>query len=635
MLSAASRRRWSFPACRTALLTALAFAVLASFAAPASAASPSWRASRDSGAPWGRLGPATSGFGLAYLRGVAIDPDTTAPIPVRVLLDGRLATTVTADVPRPAVGTRHPHYGPDHGYRASVAVPDSTHRLCVVAVNVGGGHDTSLGCLTLTGLNDPVGALTATSHSTTGITVSGWALDPDVTDPIQVSFTVDGTTTGPPVTADATANLPAQWSAYGTAHGFTATLPATTSAHTLCATGTNLGSGIDASLGCANVPAWVPSPPSAPQLGTASATAHRITVTWLASADDGGAPVTGYQVTGNGATQQLPATATTATLTGLAPATTYQVSVAAVNSVGAGTAATVKVTTKQAPIPPQTTPAPVSTSHYLRNLTGASAHDVPLMRAMGAKDAGYNPSGHRYLVLQDIGAQSGNGVLLSATIKWISYAALVRALNAYVDGYASTQKSNAPMLLAIGTNNDGAVSSAEGTTWADKVVDPVAAHAAQYPNIVVAGADDMEPGFSATVGATRAWLSGFLGATKQQFVFNGSADGCPTGTGTRCNNGWTTGDLHWLSAAAGLGRIIALPQIYNTAMPHQWHTISADGAHPVYFGGPLTEWTACDQTKSCYSMTNVTAWSALFSALGKDPRTKMAAMPYGTDLRVN
>jgi hypothetical protein len=316
-----------------------------------------------------------------------------------------------------------------------------------------------------------------------------------------------------------------------------------------------------------------------------------------------------------------------------------------VNAAGTGAAATVQLTTKAAPsagggsggsaIPPQRTPAPVSTSHYLRNLTGVAGHDLPLLRAMGANDARHNPAGHRYLVLQDIGAQAGGGVLLSATIKYITYSALVRALEAYIDGYAGAQRQRAPMLLAVGTNNDGAVSYAQGRIWSDTVVEPLIKYAKRYRQITVAGANDIEPGFSAGLGATRQWLAGYLAAGSAKFVFNGSADGCPTGSGSRCNNGWTTGTLHWLAGGAAPARVLSLPQIYNTAMPQQWRVISAAGSSKLRFGGPLTEYTACQQARSCYSASNVSAWRMLHDALAANPFTAQTVLPYGTDLRIN
>jgi hypothetical protein len=192
------------------------------------------------------------------------------------------------------------------------------------------------------------------------------------------------------------------------------------------------------------------------------------------------------------------------------------------------------------------------------------------------------------------------------------------------------------MMLAIGTNNDGAVSANQGVIWADQVVDPVRAYASKYDHITVAGANDMEPGFYASVSATRAWLSGYLNATSAKFVFNGSADGCPTSTAySGCNNGWTSSDLHWLGGGAAPSRILVLPQIYNTTMPLQWRRISLAGTQSVNFAGPLTEWTACSQAGSCGSVTNVYAWQLLWNALNANSRTAVKAIPYGTDLRIN
>jgi hypothetical protein len=219
----------------------------------------------------------------------------------------------------------------------------------------------------------------------------------------------------------------------------------------------------------------------------------------------------------------------------------------------------------------------------------------------------------------------------------MSYPAVVTAVKAYLDGYASRQNPYAPMQLALGTNNDMDVSAAAGRAWALNVVNPITAYTARYPNITIAGADDMEPGFSADVSQTRAWLTGYLAATSAPFVFNGSADGCPTGSpGGPCNQGWTEGDLAWLSGGAAPNRIISLPQIYNTAMPHQWTNISVTavraGWPKIDFGGPLTEWTACGS--SCNSITNVYAWQQLWAAINADPATRQTEMRYGTDLQI-
>src|SRR5690606_28557426 len=98
------------------------------------------------------------------------------------------------------------------------------------------------------------------------------------------------------------------------------------------------------------------------------------------------------------------------------------------------------------------------------------------------------------------------------------------------------QRANAPVMIAVGTNNDMDVSASSGKSWADKVIDPLVTYASKYANMTIAGADDMEPGFRASYSATKSWLTGYLAATSAPFVFNGSADGCSwTAINRGCN----------------------------------------------------------------------------------------------------
>jgi len=231
--------------------------------------------------------------------------------------------------------------------------------------------------------------------------------------------------------------------------------------------------------------------------------------------------------------------------------------------------------------------------------------------------------------------------VLSATTRFVSYANLVKDVNAYVDGYASAQKASAPITIAVGTNNDMDVTASTGVTWARTVVNPVVIHARPHPNIKIAGANDVEPGFRGTYAQTKAWLLGYLGATSARFVFNGSADGCAwTVTARRCNNGWSMAGLYNLSAGASPSRIVNLPQIYNNTMAAQWKYISLTGvgqSRPrINFGGALTEWTACAQVSgSCGSLTGVNAWRQMWGQLQSHPSLKVLTLPYSTDLRID
>jgi hypothetical protein len=150
----------------------------------------------------------------------------------------------------------------------------------------------------------------------------------------------------------------------------------------------------------------------------------------------------------------------------------------------------------------------------------------------------------------------------------------------------------------------------------------------------------MEPGFSADLSQTEAWLQGYLGATSAPFVFNGSADGCsPTGINQGCNNGWSSAGLDYLSGTASPTRILGLPQIYYTTMAEQWRYISLTGvatAHPrINFGGALTEYTACQQAGSCSSLTGNSAWTQMWTLLRSDSKLTISSLPYSTDLRID
>jgi hypothetical protein len=354
--------------------------------------------------------------------------------------------------------------------------------------------------------------------------------------------------------------------------------------------------------------------------------------------------VSSYKVTSRpgGVTVTVSGRTTRATVLGLTGHTSYSFSVVATNIAGTSFLGRSNTVTTPVTIKPQTTPAPISTSRYTRNIYGGSASDLAKMRAEGAADAARNPSGHRYIVLLDIGGQDQGrgGVLLSATTRFVSYGDLVRDMNAYVDGYSSRQKPNAPVTIAVGTNNDMDVSAASGATWARTVVNPIVTHAGPHPSIKIAGANDIEPGFRGTYSQSKAWVIGYLHATPAPFVFNGSADGCAwTVTNRGCNNGWTMAGLYYLSAGVSPTRIVNLPQIYNNTMAAQWKYISLTGVGTndpkINFGGALTEYTACAQTHSCGSLTGGRAWTQMWQQLQSHPTLRIASLPYSTDLRID
>lgn len=573
----------------------------------------------------------------AWVAGWASDPDTSAPIRVNLRVDKKLVDTVTAK------GDVANHDG--HGFALALPVTSGKHTVCAVGINVDyGTHNSPPSCDTVSFAFAPLGNYGALVRTANGVHVRGWAFDPDTTAPISIGVTLDGKSAGP-VTADVPRPVVARrYPRFGRKHGIGATIPAGDGEHTVCLTALNVGGGSNTALGCKTIDAVNPVVPTAPQDATAVAGYQSATVSWQPPTSDGGAPVTGYVVTATpgGSSVTVGGDTTSATVSGLTGNTKYTFAVAATNVAGTGPAATSNQVTTQTGPPPQRTPAPVSTSRYIRNISNGSSHELAVMHAEGYKDAQANPSNHAYLILLDIGGQDqyDGGVVLSAGVRFVSYGVLEKDLKAYVDGYHSGQRANAPVVIAAGTNNDMDVNKQTGEDWATKVVRPLRRHAAGYAGMTIAGANDIEPGFRANYTETSSWLSGFLSATKAPFVFNGSADGCSwTTTNAGCNNGWRMTGLYHLAAGAAPKRMTNLPQVYNNTMAAQWKYISltgiAHGLPRINFGGPLTEWTACEQDGSCGSLTGHSAWSVLWSDLQSDSRLKISSLPYSTDLRID
>lgn len=581
--------------------------------------------------------PTTTGM---LVGGWSVDPDTATPTQVRVSIDGKTAATTTAN----HQGTHATHRG--HYFGVYLRTVSGRHTVCAVGVNeLYGTHDSPAQCATTTLALRPLGAFDSATRvvKSNDVAVRGWAFDPDTTRALKIGITLDGHALTDLTAGSTRTDVAHAYPGTSSAHGLSANLATSDGEHRICVTARNVGGGSDLALGCRIVNAVHPVAASAPGSARGTAGYGAVTVTWTRSTSDGGAPISSYLVrASNGKYVRVAATATSATLTGLASHTRYAFTVEAVNVAGSSARRSAgSVTTLSGP-PPQRTPAPVSTSRYIRNIRGSSSADLATMRAEGLADAKRNVPGHSYLVLLDIGGQdqADGGVVLSASTRFISYASLVRDVNAYTDGYHQGQRGTAPVAVALGTNNDMDVSYTSGAAWADQVVDPVRAHARSYAGMSVVGANDIEPGFRASYSATRSWLSGYLAHTSAAFVFNGSADGCAySTTGRRCNNGWSMSGLYTLATGAAPTRSYSVPQVYNTTMAAQWKYISLTGVVArqarIRFGGTLTELTACRQAHSCGSLSGTSAWSTLWNNLQSDSRLRVTSLPWATDLRID
>lgn len=173
----------------------------------------------------------TSGSAVT-VSGWAWDFDTTSAVSVRVLVDGRLATTVSAGSGHAAVsGVARTTIG----FSATVPAAVGPRQVCVEGVDPKGGV-TALGCSTVTVADAlPLGAFdTATSPAVKSLRVTGWAFDPDTSSAISVHVHVDGV---PVMSTPANTARPDVTTAYGLVggHGFDARVPVASGPHTVCA----------------------------------------------------------------------------------------------------------------------------------------------------------------------------------------------------------------------------------------------------------------------------------------------------------------------------------------------------------------------------------------------------------------
>lgn len=116
--------------------------------------------------PIGRWRITAAGPGAVRVRGWALDPETSLPIRVRVVVNGRTRAVALANAENTAVGETYPGNGPFHGADLTVSLPRGRHRICVDAIGVGAGLGTRrLGC-SYVRVSAPPATTTTTSVTT-------------------------------------------------------------------------------------------------------------------------------------------------------------------------------------------------------------------------------------------------------------------------------------------------------------------------------------------------------------------------------------------------------------------------------------------------------------------------------------
>ncbi len=202
--------------------------------------------------PFGGMDVTTSGS-TATVNGWTIDPDTAAPLQVRVAVDGVQVGTSTANSLRSDVGRVYPAAGPNHGINAVYDLTPGSHTICVTAVNVAGGSDTALGCSTVTiaASSSPSGGMDAASPAAGRVQVNGWTIDPDQqTTALRVDTYLDGAGVASGPANAARSDIARVFPAAGAAHGINQSFTARAGSHTVCSYAINVGAGKNVLLGC-------------------------------------------------------------------------------------------------------------------------------------------------------------------------------------------------------------------------------------------------------------------------------------------------------------------------------------------------------------------------------------------------
>jgi len=216
----------------------------------------SCRGVTGSSSPFGRLDLGGPGPTPATMRlaGWAVDPNTPlAPIEVHAYVDGGGHNLGVAAVSRPDVADAFPGFGDAHGFDATLVVAPGPHVVCLYAINTGPGSNTGLGCSQVVVSGTPIGNLEQVSGSTGAIQVSGWALDPDTPNPIEVHVYVDGGGYNLGPTSVARPDVAQAFPGYGELHGFSWTVPVSPGPHDVCTFAINVGYGTHGQLGCRTV----------------------------------------------------------------------------------------------------------------------------------------------------------------------------------------------------------------------------------------------------------------------------------------------------------------------------------------------------------------------------------------------
>ncbi|GGH37521.1 hypothetical protein [Microbacterium album] len=205
-----------------------------------------------SGIPFGWVNQFTPRPGTIYLKGWAIDPDTTGPIKVHVHVGGVWRKTFLANQWRTDIGANYPDYGPNHAFSGEVPFTGlTTQKVCLIAENVGAGSNRTLGCSWETPRSgNPFGWVNEFRPVPGGVYVKGWAIDPDTTGTVKVHVHVGGVWRRTILANEWRVDVGANNPLYGANHAFYREIPLSRGTQRVCLIAENIGVGVNHTLAC-------------------------------------------------------------------------------------------------------------------------------------------------------------------------------------------------------------------------------------------------------------------------------------------------------------------------------------------------------------------------------------------------
>jgi hypothetical protein len=206
------------------------------------------------GSPKGQISGAWGSAGGVSLWGWAIDPDVpTEAMKLSIQLDSSWYVW-DANQPYAPAAAFVAGAGDNHGWGGTLPASPGAHTVCVYPINIGGGAPVSFGCQTVVVPDaSPVGEVRGIWTTPAGISLWGWAIDPDALDqPVPLSIQVGSSWYS--WSADQPyAPAQAYVAGAGPNHGWGATAPAPPGQHTVCVYPVNRNQGDNTSLGCYTV----------------------------------------------------------------------------------------------------------------------------------------------------------------------------------------------------------------------------------------------------------------------------------------------------------------------------------------------------------------------------------------------